>query len=169
MPLCCRAKGHGKRITRVSFWPNCWQISRRTWKTNYQSVDGGSRVQERRGRRTFCKVMKWWQSGRGVDSRPTEPKKLATRTPRRPRPLSSRAPKLLFVLLCDVNFMLFLLLLSRLLLWLLLLMPATSSLITRLECESGKRSERAAAPAAARDLPRPATARLSEVMYTQPN
>lgn len=130
---------------------------------------GGSRVQERRGRRTFCKVMKWWQSGRGVDSRPTEPKKLATRTPRRPRPLSSRAPKLLFVLLCDVNFLLFLLLLSRLLLGLLLLMPATPSLITRSECESGKRSERAAAPVAARDLPRPATARLSEVMYTQPN
>lgn len=48
--------------------------------------------------------MKWWQSGRGVDSRPTKTKAQAARTPGRPRPSSSRTSKLLFVLSCDVNF-----------------------------------------------------------------
>lgn len=67
-------KAKVKESQEFRFGPNCWQISRRTWKTNYQSEQRGRRERGGRGRGTFCKVMKWWQSDQGVDSHPTVPR-----------------------------------------------------------------------------------------------
>lgn len=98
-------KAKVKESQEFRFGPNCWQISRRTWKTNYQSEQRGRKERGERERGTFCKVMKWWQSGQGVDSHPTVP-----RGPRTFSGSSSRAKKLLFVLPSDVNFFLLFLL-----------------------------------------------------------